>query len=198
MYLLEAARGASVKPPIKIFGLEGRYAHALYSAAVKNKKENTVEKDLDKFASLLKGDKRLQEFMNDPTLQRKSKLEMLNTILVQQKFDKMTMSFFGVLAENNRLNRVKNIVSAFSQLMSASRGEVECTVISAQKLDDNNTKALESALKGFLKPTEVLKLNLKVDNALLGGLIVELKDKYIDMSTATKIRKISNILKQAI
>ena len=187
-----------MKPPIQIFGLEGRYAHALYSAAVKNKKESVVEKDLDKFHSLLKGDKQLHEFVNDPTLQRKSKLEKLNTLLVQQKFDKMTMNFFGVLAENNRLNRVKNIVTAFSQLMSASRGEIVCTVISAQKLDDNNTKALESALKGFIKPTEVLKLNLKVDNALLGGLIVELKDKYIDMSTATKIRKISNILKQAI
>ncbi|KAI6646602.1 hypothetical protein LOD99_12723 [Oopsacas minuta] len=193
-----AIKGATVKPPIQIFGLEGRYAHALYSAAVRGKKENVVEKDLDTFANLLKKDKALHEFVNDPTLKRKSKLEKLNTILLQQKFDKITMNFFEVLADNNRLSRVKNIGVAFSQLMSASRGEIECTVISAQKLDANNTKALETALKGFLKPSEVLKLNLKVDNSLLGGLIVELKDKYIDMSTATKIRKISNILKQAI
>ena len=187
-----------MKPPIQIFGLEGRYAHALYSAAVKSKKENAVEGDLNKFSNLLKGNKNLQEFVNDPTLQRKSKLEKLNTILTEQKFDKITMNFFSILAENNRLNRVTNISGAFSQLMSASRGEIECTVVSAQKLDMNNTKALETALKGFLKPTETLKLNLRVDSALLGGMIVELKDKYIDMSTATKIRKISNILKQAI
>ena len=187
-----------MKPPIQIFGLEGRYAHALYSAAVKSKKENAVEGDLNKFSSLLKADKYLQEFVDDPTLQRRSKLEKLNTILAQHKFDKITMNFFSVLAENNRLNRVKSIAGAFSQIMSASRGEIECTVVSAHKLDTNNTKALETALKGFLKPTEILKLNLRVDSNLLGGMIVELKDKYIDMSTATKIRKITNVLKQAI
>ena len=32
-----------------MFGLEGRYAHALYSAASKEKKLDTVEKDIKSF-----------------------------------------------------------------------------------------------------------------------------------------------------
>ena len=32
--------------PIQVFGLEGRYAHALYSAAAKEKKLEVVEKDI--------------------------------------------------------------------------------------------------------------------------------------------------------
>jgi len=35
-----------VKAPIQVFGIEGRYATALYSAAVKQKKLEAVEKDL--------------------------------------------------------------------------------------------------------------------------------------------------------
>ena len=32
--------------PVKVFGIEGRYAHALYSAAVKSKQLEKVEKEL--------------------------------------------------------------------------------------------------------------------------------------------------------
>lgn len=35
-----------VKPPIQVFGLNGRYATALYSAASKEKKLDAVEKEL--------------------------------------------------------------------------------------------------------------------------------------------------------
>jgi F-type H+-transporting ATPase subunit O len=35
-----------VKPPIQIYGLNGRYATALYSAASKDKKLDAVEKEL--------------------------------------------------------------------------------------------------------------------------------------------------------
>lgn len=34
------------QPPVQVFGMEGRYASALYSAAVKLKQLDTVEKDL--------------------------------------------------------------------------------------------------------------------------------------------------------
>jgi hypothetical protein len=37
-----------IQAPIKVFGIEGRYAHALYSAAVKSKQHDKVETELDK------------------------------------------------------------------------------------------------------------------------------------------------------
>jgi len=38
-----------LQPPIQVFGLEGRYATALFSAASKQKALDTVEKDLINF-----------------------------------------------------------------------------------------------------------------------------------------------------
>ena len=37
-----------IQAPIKVFGIEGRYAHALYSAAAKNKQLEKVEGELEK------------------------------------------------------------------------------------------------------------------------------------------------------
>lgn len=39
----------SLQPPIQVFGLEGRYATALFSAASKQKALDAVEKDLVTF-----------------------------------------------------------------------------------------------------------------------------------------------------
>ena len=41
--------GFLLQPPIQVFGLEGRYAHALYSAATKEKKLDAVEKEIKSF-----------------------------------------------------------------------------------------------------------------------------------------------------
>ena len=38
-----------VQAPIKVFGIEGRYAHALFSAASKQKSLDKVEKELSDF-----------------------------------------------------------------------------------------------------------------------------------------------------
>jgi F-type H+-transporting ATPase subunit O len=41
------------QPPIHVFGVEGRYAHALYSAAVKEKKLDAIEKEIKAVQVLL-------------------------------------------------------------------------------------------------------------------------------------------------
>lgn len=38
-----------MQPPTQLFGIEGRYAHALYSAASKKKALDKVEKELSDF-----------------------------------------------------------------------------------------------------------------------------------------------------
>lgn len=59
-----------VKPPIQVFGIEGRYATALYSAASKKKTLEAVEKDLIKFQASFKSDAKLREYIENPLIKR--------------------------------------------------------------------------------------------------------------------------------
>ena len=68
-----------VKPPVAVFGTEGRYATALFSAASKEKALETVEKDLRSFQAQLKKDTRLQEFLFDPSVKKNLKSEGLSS-----------------------------------------------------------------------------------------------------------------------
>ncbi|XP_076675591.1 ATP synthase subunit O, mitochondrial [Andrena cerasifolii] len=186
-----------VKPPIQVFGLEGRYAVALYSAATKQKSLQNVEKDLVKFQDLMKKDQKLNEFVKDPSTKRKVKVEALKSICSKISLSKETSNLLGLLAENGRLGKLNTVINTFKLLLAASRGEVVCEVISAKPLDADMKTKLEGALKGFLSKGQTIQLSTKVDPSLIGGMIVSIGDKYVDMSVATKIKKYSEVIKAA-
>ncbi|KAK9294078.1 hypothetical protein QLX08_011175 [Tetragonisca angustula] len=161
-----------IKPPIQVYGIEGRYATALYSAATKQKTLNNVEKDLLKLQDLLKKDKQLGEFVQNPSIKRKDKVEALKAISKKVSLSSETVNVLGLLAENGRLSLLNSVINTFKLFMAANRGEVPCEVITAKPLDNEMTSKLQAALKGFLNKG----------------------DKYIDMSVASKVKKYSDII----
>lgn len=69
-----------LKAPVQVFGLEGRYASALYSAASKQKSLEKVEKELKDFQATVGKDARLAEFIANPTLKRSLKKDALAAV----------------------------------------------------------------------------------------------------------------------
>ncbi|EDO44684.1 predicted protein [Nematostella vectensis] len=197
---LSSTRSAAefVKPPIQIFGIEGRYAHAVYSAAAKSKQLETVESELKNLESMMKKSERLSDFIVNPTMNKTKKQSGLTQLLKDQKFSDLTINLLSAMAENNRLGYINSVANAFSKIMSAARGEIICSVTSAKPLDASHMKELQTALDSFLKKGETLKLETKVDPSLIGGLVVDLGDKHIDMSISKKIRNITNAMKQSL
>jgi len=193
-----AVHGKLVAPPVYLFGIEGRYAHALYSAATKEKKLEVVEKDIKEIQGFLKTDAKLAEFMINPTVKRNEKRDILTAALKKKNYSNITVNLFGALAENGRLNRLNSVVGAFDKMMSAHRGEIQCVVTTAKTLDQAQLGELKGALQGFLKKGEVLQLETKVDPSLIGGMVVTIGDKYVDMSMATKLKLYTNVIKQAV
>uniref|UniRef100_A0A8C3NWU4 ATP synthase peripheral stalk subunit OSCP, mitochondrial n=1 Tax=Cyanoderma ruficeps TaxID=181631 RepID=A0A8C3NWU4_9PASS len=111
--------------PRSVYGLEGRYATALYSAASKQKKLEQVEKELTR--SLLK-DPKLSSVVMNPHTKSSVKQKAVNDALAREKMSPITVNLMNLLAENGRLRYTPGIVSAFGKIMSAFRGEVVCTV----------------------------------------------------------------------
>ncbi|XP_078047879.1 ATP synthase subunit O, mitochondrial [Augochlora pura] len=190
-------REQMVKTPIQVFGVEGRYASALYSAATKQKTLSNVEKDLIKVQDTLKKDKKFDEFVKNPSIKRKFKAEALKAVSSKMSLSKETTNLLSLLAENGRLGNINAIINTFKLLMAASRGEIVCEVITAKALEADMKSQLETALKKFLKQGQTLSIVTKVDPSILGGMIVSVGDKYVDMSVSAKIKKYSDLISQA-
>ncbi|XP_034507868.1 ATP synthase subunit O, mitochondrial [Ambystoma mexicanum] len=183
-----------IRPPIPVFGLEGRYATALYSAASKQQKLEQVEKELTRVSALVKESKTFALITN-PHVKRALKQKTLNDILTKEKLTPITVNFVCLLAENGRLKSVGGIINSFSKIMSAHRGEVTCAVTTAKPLDEPTLADLKTALNAFLAKGEVLQLETKTDPAILGGMVITIGDKFIDMSTKAKIQKLTKIMR---
>jgi F-type H+-transporting ATPase subunit O len=189
---------AMVKPPIQVFGIEGRYACALYSAASKQKVLDTVERDLISFQAALKKSPTLFDTVVNPTIKRSVKALALRESAAKVNYAPATGFFLEQLAENGRMKKVDAVINAFRLIMAAHRGEVVCEVISAKPLDNAQRKELESQLKKFVKSNETILLTAKVDPALIGGLVVSIGDKYVDMSVASKVKKYTDLISAAV
>ncbi|XP_018966001.1 ATP synthase subunit O, mitochondrial-like [Cyprinus carpio] len=184
-----------VKPPIQVYGVEGRYATALFSAASKQKNLDKVEQELVRVSSLIK-DPKLSSIVMNPHIKRSLKQKTFIDALTKAKLSPITINLINVLAENGRLTLTHDVITAFGKMMSAHRGEVTCSVTTAQPLDEANLAELKVALNGFLAKGETIKLETKSDPSILGGMIVSIGDKYADMSTKTKIQKLTKLIRE--
>lgn len=178
--------------------MEGRYATALYSAATKKKVLDAVDKDLKEFTTLMKNDIQLKEFILNPLLSKDLKKDGISSVLAKKNASPLTANFMATLIENGRLGKVESIIGAFETIMSALRGEIVCEVITAKPLDAATQKELEATLKAFVKSGQVIKLTTKVDPTIIGGMLVSIGDKYVDMSMSSKINRFTSLLQEAV
>nr|XP_058136152.1 ATP synthase subunit O, mitochondrial-like [Dasypus novemcinctus] len=183
------------RPPSQIYGIEGCYATALYSAASKQNKLDQVEKELSRVAQLLKDPKAAVSILN-PHVKRSLKVKSLNDIPARERFSPLTSYLINLLAENGRLSNAPGVISASSTMMSVHRGEVSCTVTTASPLNEATLSELKTVLKSFLSKGQVLKLEIKTDPSIMGGMIVRIGEKYVDMSAKTKIQKLSRAMRE--
>lgn len=83
--------------PIQVFGVEGRYASALYSAASKQKQLEQVEKDLKDIHGTLKKQGRLNDLLLNPSMNRNQKREIIISAMATTKASKLTGNLLGKL-----------------------------------------------------------------------------------------------------
>jgi F-type H+-transporting ATPase subunit O len=185
--------------PMKLFGLDGRYAMALYSAASKKNVLDKVEDEMNRIVQYLSKHPEVREMMEQPIFNRKQTIDMVKSLLGKNHYHEITCNFFNLLAENGRLRYTYKILESFGVLMSAHRGEIQAIVTSAKELPSNMVEQLSVALKkGFIQPGQTLKVTTRRDPTILGGLIVEVGDKTLDLSVATKLKRLNQLLAETM
>ncbi|RUS21354.1 ATP synthase delta subunit-domain-containing protein [Endogone sp. FLAS-F59071] len=185
----------SVQVPIVLYGIDGRYATALYTAAAKKQALEAVENDLKQVATVLNKEKGLQDILLNPTLNREAKKKGVKEIFKAGKYSDLTQNLFQTLAENGRLNAALKIIDSYSQLMTAYRGEMPVIITSAKELETSNLNKLKESLnKSPLAKSHKLLFSNKVNPSILGGIVIEFGDKTIDLSVSSGLAKLNKLI----
>jgi len=193
------SKAASIKPPIQTNGLAGTYAGAAYSAALAKSEKSlaNLESDLQSILKIIKSDTKVANFLNNPTLSPADRTAGISEILKGAKTnEEVTKNLFTILSENGRLYEAEHVINEFTNLMSAYRGEITITITTAQPLESSLQQRLERALKesSAAKAGKSVKFVNKVNEDVLGGLVVDFGDKSIDLSVVSRANKLNNML----
>jgi len=192
------AKSAATAVPLQLYGLEGRYATAIYTAATKKNQLDAVDKDFQNILTLFKQEKKLNEILKNPLLSKQQRKNAVNEIGVKRNASEVTINALNLMAENGRLGRLQGIAKNMQELMKEHRGEVSARVTTAKPLDGTQQKELQAVLQAFMKKGHKLELELQVDPALIGGMVVELGDRYVDLSLSSKLKLYSKIVKETL
>lgn len=179
-----------------ISGMAGRYATALFDLARDNKAVDAVKKDLDQFDALANGSADLNRLVRSPVFGADEQLKALSAILAKAGITGLAANFLRVITTNRRLFAVRDMIRAYRALVARHKGEVTAQVTVAEKLNDKNLDALKSALKSVTGGKDI-DLEVEVDPAIIGGLIVKVGSRMVDSSLRTKLNSIKFAMKEA-
>ncbi|KAJ4307018.1 ATP synthase F0 subcomplex subunit OSCP atp5 [Collariella sp. IMI 366227] len=178
-------------------GTDLRHFDLQYTAAVKTASLEPTAKGIAALGSLLQKDAKLVTILEAPTLSPADKSAIVAELQKNAGASGETVkNFLETLSENNRLGLLPGVCGKFSELMSAARGEVEMVVTSAQPLDNRTLNRLEAAVSksSYVGTGKKLKVKNTVNPEIVGGLVVEVGDRTIDLSVSSKLAKMNKLL----
>jgi len=175
-----------------ISGMAGRYATALFELALENKAVDAVKADLDRFDALVAESADLTRLVRSPVFGAETQTKALGAVLDKAGIGGLTAQFLKVVIANRRLFAVGDIVKAYRALVARHKGEVTGYVTVAEPLSQAHREEIRSALNAVTGKD--VRIDVKVDPSIIGGLVVKLGSRMVDSSLRTKL----NALKQAM
>ncbi|MEI9804354.1 MAG: F0F1 ATP synthase subunit delta [Pseudolabrys sp.] len=179
-----------------ISGMAGRYAGALFELALEEKAVDAVKKDLEQFDAMVAGSPDLLRLVRSPVFGVEDQLRAISAILEKAEIKGIAANFLRVVTTNRRLFALREIIRGYRALVARHKGEISAQITVAEKLSDNNLDTLKSALKSVTGGKDI-DLDVKIDPAIIGGLIVKVGSRMVDSSLRTKLNAIKFAMKEA-
>lgn len=170
------------------------YATALLDLAFDKGVHGEVLAELREFGALLESEGLFADFLNTPKVREDAKQELIKKVFGGVLSD-LTLHFLLVTIEKKRQFYLPQIVAAFVAGYHERMGELVVDISSATALDDKQRDRLR-ALLGKKHQQEII-LRERIDESLLGGLVIQVGDSRVDGSLRTRLEAIGERLRAA-
>lgn len=109
------------------------------------------------------------------------------------KIDKFCGNLLKILAENERLQVMDDVVEQFKLIDDEDRKVMRVEVESADKLSAADETKLISYLEN--KYGRTVKMDVKIDPSLIAGIVIRTPNEVLDASARNRIQKLSDALR---
>ncbi len=175
-------------------GAAGRYSTALFELAREAGELDRAEADLAQLAEALESSPELNELIRNPVYTRAQQEKGMAAIGDRMGLSELVRNVVGLMAQKRRLFALPQMIAKFRALLAEHRGEVTAEVTSAHPLSDAQAAALGEKIKSSMGRD--VKLDVKVDERIIGGLVVRVGSRMIDSSIRAKLARLQNAMKE--
>jgi F-type H+-transporting ATPase subunit delta len=178
-----------------ISGLAERYAAALFELAEERHALDQAANDLRQLRAMLAESPDLVRLVRSPILSRAEQGKAIEAVAARAGLAPLLRDFLGVVARNRRLFALPAMIEQYLAKLAERHGEVAAAVTTAQPLSEAQAAALSEQLRRSVGRR--VSLEVKVDPALLGGMIVTIGSRMVDSSIRSKLRRLQFAMKGA-
>ena len=178
-----------------VSGMAGRYATALFELALDRNALDAVRADLDRFDAMIAESSDLGRLVRSPVFSSEEQARAVAAVLDKAGIGGLAANFIKLVAQKRRLFAIREMARGFRNLVARHRGEATAEVTAAEPLSEQHLGALKDALKSVTGKD--VALAVKVDPAIIGGLVVKLGSRMVDTSLRTKLNALKFAMKEA-
>ncbi|MFF2912273.1 F0F1 ATP synthase subunit delta [Paenibacillus sp. NPDC057934] len=165
----------------------GRYAKALYSAAVEKGITLQVEEELKTVVEVLHNDQEVKRFILAPRISQSDKLKVLRSVL-QDKLSPTVLNTVELLVSRGRTDIFADLLETYIKIEGDALGIGDATVYSAYSLSEDEKTAVAAEFGQLVNRT--IRVTNVVDQSVLGGLKVVIGDTLYDGSLSSKLERL--------
>jgi F-type H+-transporting ATPase subunit delta len=175
-------------------GIAARYASAVFDLAKDAKNLAGLEADVDALDALVSGNAEVRELISSPVYSRDEQGRAIAALAAKMGLSETVTGALGLMAGKRRLFVLPQLIASLRARIADEKGEVTAEVTAAEALTKAQSDKLAATLKARIGKT--VKLNVAVDESLIGGLIVKVGSKMIDTSIRSKLASLQNAMKE--
>lgn len=181
------AESGSQTGPI-LSGVAGRYASALFDLAQDSNAVDAVLADLGRFEDMLRDSADLDRLVRSPVFSAEEQTRAVGAVLDRAGISGLAANFIRLVASKRRLFALPAMIRAYRELVAQARGIIRAEVRVAEQPSPRLADEIRAALRDVAKSD--VDVDIKVDPALIGGLVVRMGSRMIDASLRTKLNSI--------
>ena len=191
----DTLKGCRLSEPASISaGIADRYARAVFDLAREGDDLGTLRSDVDALGAAIRDSADLRDALGSPVLSRDEQGRAIAAVAEGLGLGATMRNVLALMASKRRLFVVPQMIRSLEAMLADERGEVTARVRSAKPLDEKQRGRLAEALRASTGRDVVL--DVEVDEALIGGLVVQLGSQMIDTSIRAKLGALQNTMRE--
>ena len=178
-------------------GIAARYAQAVFDLSRETKTGGDLaklESDVTALDEAIKASPDLRSVLVSPVISREEQGAALTALAKKMGLGSVLANTLSLMASKRRLFVVPHMVAALKGMLATDRGEMTAEVRSAKALTKTQSDKLAQTLKA--STGKDVKLDVTVDDSLIGGLVVKIGSRMIDTSIRAKLNALQNTMKE--